>query len=158
MSQDNAVSVLEAPKRTNYRPKTSRKPQAIKTAVIAKRAQGETTTKIARDLGIAINTANGIIEQSGIEKILEGYKTESIGLIPEALRVARVRLAGNSEAMCVKVLENSIWPLDTKGNSSKMSGDTILQQTIQNLIMPASRAQETSEDKAIVVEVVDNKG
>ena len=146
-------------KRTNYRPKTSKKPQAIKTAIIAKRSQGQTTTQIARDLGITRNTVNGIIEQSGIEQYLEDGTLQCARLIPESIRVVKHRLEKNSETAAFKVLEG----LGVLGEhrSFKKSNDASLQIAIQNLIMPhtsnSGSSQSTStETPAIEVKSIES--
>src|SRR5260370_26447593 len=91
-SQQAQSEAISAP-----RQRKSRKPQAIKTAVIAKRANGENITSIANDLGITRNTTRGIIAESDIDRHLQTYQHQSMELIPEALRVMRVRLQANSE-------------------------------------------------------------
>jgi hypothetical protein len=136
-----------------YPPRKSRKPQAIKTAVIAKRANGENKASIARDLEITPNCVTAICEESGIDRHLESSRLQSLELIPEAIRVARVRLSKDSENMAVKVLENTIWPLNAKTSKQPDIGLSI---AIQNLMQvqtnepqpvsaPASRPEVPSK-------------
>lgn len=154
MPINGTEQALEA-KKTKYRPAHSIKAPAVKTAVISRRTQGQTKAQIARELGIATNTVNGIIEESGLDKILSDQGLESAKLIPEALRVAHVRLAKDSESMAIKVLENTIWPLNDRLTGNKrMAGDVTLNQTLQVLL-----SNETAKDEKLnspVLNVIPN--
>ena len=110
----------------------SRKAPAIKTAVVLKRANGEPISHIARDLGITHNTTRGIIEEMDVDRQLQTYADQSLELVPEALRVMRVRLLANSENAAIKTLESTIWPLTDK--RGKGTGDQKLVFAIQNLM------------------------
>jgi hypothetical protein len=137
------TSIVVAPKKSKYRPASSRKPPAIKTAVISRRSQGITKRQIAREVGISANTVNCILEESHLDAIMADQAQESAKLIPEALRVARVRLSKDSENMAIKVLENTIWPLQDKPNGRRMNTDVVLNQTLQVLLKGNTDAQST---------------
>ncbi len=109
----------------------SRKAPAIKTQVIIRRSQGEDKTRISKDLGIARNTVTRILDESNVEQTIEANRAASLGLIPAAIRVAEHRLSQNSENMAIKVLENTIWPLNAKQSKSPDIGLTV---AIQNLM------------------------
>lgn len=124
----------------------SRKAPAIKTAVIIKRSQGQDKTSISNDLGIARNTVTRILEESNVEQTIEANRAASLGLIPSAIRVAEFKLSQNSENMAIKVLENTIWPLNTKQGKSADPGLTL---AIQNLMGNVTVQQSTTELKPV---------
>lgn len=124
----------------------SRKPPAVKTAVIAKRAQGQNITSIAKDLGITRNTTRTIIQESDIDRQIQSGQLQSLDLIPEALRVARVRLGKDSETMAIEVLRQSIWPLNAKPGRAPDANLTIAIQNLMQVQAPQSVKQETVID------------
>jgi hypothetical protein len=155
MSSDQQIAPTQQvkPYKKPYPPRKSRKPQAIKTAVIAKRANGANKASIARDLQITPNCVTAIVEESGIDRHLEDAQLQSVKLIPQAIRVAEHRLAQNSENMAIKVLENTIWPLNAKSPKPQDQGLTL---AIQNLLLGNVTVQSTEskpveQNKAIDV-------
>jgi hypothetical protein len=124
------------PQKTSYRPRSSKKAPVIKTEVIAPRAQGQSKSKIAREMGIAYNTASSVIRLSNIDEMLEDGRIQSANLIPEAIRVAKARLAQNSENMAIKVLENSVWPIEAKATGNPINPR--LENVIQMLLHPGA--------------------
>lgn len=145
-------------KKTKYRPSHSIKAPSIKTAVISRRSQGQSKAQIAREIGISANTVNCIVEESGLDAILQDQGLQSAKLIPEALRVASVRLAKDSETMAIKVLENTIWPLQEKQSGQRMTGDTVLNQTLNVLLrgdpQPVEPAKSDSETRTVEVKPI----
>ena len=123
----------------------SRKAPSLKTAVIVKRSQGQDKTSISKDLGIARNTVTRILEENDVTRDIEANQRVSLGLIPRAIQVAHDRLTKGSENMAIKVLENTIWPLNQKQGKG-LGADVQLNLAIQNLIQPQSQ-----ENKAVEV-------
>lgn len=109
----------------------SNKAPALKAAVLIQRANGTPKMQIARELEIARGTVDAIIEEANLDVQLESGILQSVTLIPEAIRVAKHRLSQNSENMAIKVLENTIWPLNQK---SGKGNDPHLTLAIQNLM------------------------
>lgn len=107
--------------------------------MIVQRSQGRAKSHIAKDLGITHNTVNRILEESDVERLCTAGQQLSAGLIPQAIRVAEHRLSQNSENMAIKVLENTIWPLNGKNRSAGMRGDLMV--NIQNLIQSTTPAK-----------------
>jgi hypothetical protein len=124
----------------------SRKAPALKTQVIIKRSQGQDKTSIGKDLGIARNTVTRIIEECDVERHIEANRSASLDLIPESIRVAKYRLSQNSENMAIKVLENTIWPLNAKQGKAPEPGLTIAIQNLMQVQPNQPVKQETSID------------
>lgn len=133
-----------------YPPRKSRKAPAVKTAVIAKRAQGQNITSIANDLGITRNTTRSIIEESDIDRQLESGQLQSLSLIPAALRVMHDRLAKGSENAAIKTLEATIWPLQSKTSKQQDPGLVLAIQNLMGNVTVGSAAQlaQPIENKA----------
>jgi hypothetical protein len=117
--------------RRAYKPLRTRKAPTIQNAVLAKRANGSSKAKISKELGIAHNTVTNILELSNFDRSLDLERQNSLELIPLAIRTAKHRLSQNSENMAIKVLENTIWPLNAKQSKAPDAGLTI---AIQNLM------------------------
>lgn len=100
----------------------SRKAPSLKTAVIVRRSQGQDKTRISKDLGIARNTVTRILEENDVTRHLEANRGASLDLIPKAIQVAHDRLSKGSENMAIKVLENTIWPLNQKQGKPQDQG------------------------------------
>lgn len=64
----------------------SRKPTAVKTAVIAKTVAGKTKTQIAKELGVTRNTVRRILNESEIDQILGEGKSAIMQLVPHAAK------------------------------------------------------------------------
>jgi|SRR5580704_3698424 transposase-like protein len=118
----------------SVKPRRSNKSPAVKASVVAKRVSGESITQIARDLDITRPTVYAILNETNIDAMLKNQAIESANLIPEALRVARVRLAKDSETMAIETLKNTIWPLQEKPHGKQMAGDVTLNQTLNVLL------------------------
>jgi hypothetical protein len=104
----------------------SRKAPGLKADVITRRVQGQSKRSISKDLGITRGTVATILEESHIEQHLETYQAQSVELVPEALRVMKVRLSMNSENAAIKTLESTIWPLNAKQNSKAADPGLVL--------------------------------
>ena len=145
-----------APAIKTYR---SRKPQAVKTAVLAKRVNGANKAQICRDLGIAKNTVNRILDESDIDAQLESGTAQACRLIPKAIKVVDDRLSKGSENAAFRLLEG-VGVLGEKRNMKK-SNDPSLQIAIQNLIMPhtsnsGSSQSPSTETPAIEVKSIES--
>src|SRR5882762_8176838 len=114
-----------------YKPKSSRKAPAIQNAILAKRANGASKLKISKDLQIGYNTVTSVIELNDFDTTLANEQKESLRLVPRAIQVAHDRLTKGSENMAIKVLENTIWPLNAKTSKPHDVGLTL---PIQNLM------------------------
>jgi DNA-binding transcriptional MocR family regulator len=128
------------------KPRKCRTAPGIKTAVIQRRVSNQSKRKIASELGIGRNTVTRILEDSHVEQALECGIQASVGLIPQAIRVAEFKLSQNSENMAIKVLENTIWPLNTKQGKPQDPGLTL---AIQNLMGNVTVQQSTTELKPV---------
>jgi hypothetical protein len=135
--------------RRAYKPKKTLKAPAIQAKVLTHRALGTPKHKIAKELGIDKRTVNSIIDLHNFDQDIETGRALSVGLIPESIRVAKHRLSQNSENMAIKVLENTIWPL----NAKQMRAPTDVQLTlaIQNLIQPQSAPASPAESTSACV-------
>ena len=106
----NAPQSQLEPIPATFQPKKQRKstkPAAIKTAVTAKYLIGETKTQIAKDLGIAHNTVNSILNAQEInELVLEG-RSKCVQMIPRSVRVMSDRLAKGSETAALAILRGT---------------------------------------------------
>jgi predicted transcriptional regulator len=76
---------------------TSRKPEATKQAVVAKRLQGESKREISRDLGIARETVDNILDESNVEAALAQWRRDYLKLVPAALGVVKRMFENNAE-------------------------------------------------------------
>lgn len=130
--------VIEPKQHSAYHPTKSRKPQAIKNAVIVKRVNGQSKSSIARDLGIAVNTVNGIIEQSDIEKQLQDGLSQCANLISKSVKVIDQRLDKGSESAAFGILNPLVLSRAAQANPQRMTADVHLQQAINVLIQPNS--------------------
>jgi hypothetical protein len=117
--------------------------------VLTQRAIGSSKEKIAKDLKIDKRTVTNILELHDFDNELAANQSVSMSLIPEAIRVAHVRLKKDSESMAIKVLENTIWPLNNKGGKGMKPGDNLF-LSIQNLIQP----QTVKPEESITVEPI----
>jgi hypothetical protein len=137
----------------------SNKSPAVKAAVLVQRANGAQKSQIAKQLDIARGTVDAIIEEANLDVQLQSGVLQSVTLIPEAIRVAKHRLSQNSENMAIKVLENTIWPLEHNPGNRGLGHDTLLQVAITNLIQPATSnggsAQSVQAETTPIPQVVD---
>jgi hypothetical protein len=150
-SHDASPAQLQ-PRRA-YKPKRTLKPPAIQSAILAKRANGQSKAKISKDLGIAVNTITNVLDLNDFDRSLDIERRNSLSLIPAAIRTAHHRLSQNSENMAIKVLENTIWPLNEK--QGRNVGDPGLTLAIQNLMGNVSvttveqKNEQPTENRAI---------
>jgi hypothetical protein len=149
MSTTATLPSEQQPRRA-YKPKKTLKPPAIQSAILAKRANGDSKAKISRDLGMAINTVTNVLELNDFDKNLQTEQAQSLKLIPRAIQVAHDRLSKGSENMAIHVLENTIWPLQSKTSKAHDPGLTL---AIQNL-MGNVTVQSTTELKPVESEPI----
>jgi transposase-like protein len=143
-SDSQAIPALKRPR--------SRKSPAIKTAVIAKYAQGQDKTSIANELGITRNTVRAIVNETDVDRHLSANQTVSLELIPRAIQVAHDRLAKGSENMAIHVLENTIWPLNAKTSKSIDTGLTLAIQNLMGNVQvnaPAASTEQKANENAV---------
>ena len=127
----------------------SRKAPGIKAEVITRRVQGQSKRSISKDLGITRNTVATILEESHIEQHLQTYQVQSVELVPEALRVMKVRLAANSENAAIKTLESTIWPLNAKQSRTPDAGLTVaINQLMGNVTV--QQPQQVTKDMTVI--------
>lgn len=119
------------PARKAYKPRKTLKPPAIQAKVLALRHLGNSKEQIAKDLSIDKRTVTSVLELHDFDRELETGRSLSVNLIPDAIRVAKYKLSQNSENMAIKVLENTIWPLNQKAGKAI---DPRLTLSIQNLM------------------------
>ena len=133
-----------------YPPRKSRKPQAIKTAVVAKRANGQNKASIARDLQITSNCVTAIIEESDIDRIMQDGQIQTLSRVPAALQVLDVRLEKNSENAAIWLLDKCF---DAKNASRKPEpGLTLaIQNLMGNVTVQSAETKQPSEAKPIDV-------
>jgi len=135
-------------------PSKSTKPQAVKTAVIAKSLDGQPKRRIAKDLGITTNTVRSILKESQIDSLLEAGTIQCARLIPKSVEVINRRLDKDSETAAFRLLEGIgvLGPNATKQGSSPMHASVQLNQKIAVLY-----AGDAGKDKANAVQVIDVK-
>jgi hypothetical protein len=139
------------------KPRKSIKSPGTKALVIAKRVQGDSKRKIARDLNLPRVTVTSILDESNLDQQLTSGKLQSAGLISRAIGVIETRLRLNSENAAIKVLENTIWPLNEK--QGRNAGDPGLTLAIQNLmgnvsVTTTNSALPTEQPKSATLDVV----
>ncbi len=113
----------------------STKSASIKSAVIARRVNGQSKNTISKDLGIGRNTVTTILKESNLEQAIADLQRESLGLVPKAITALHFRLDNYSESAAIDTLKNTIWPLNSKSGSGMKPGDQLF-LSIQNLIQP----------------------
>jgi hypothetical protein len=153
---ENTLLGQQPIRKKSYKPTKTLKPPAIQSAILAKRASGSSKAKIAKELGMAVNTVTNVLELNDFDRSLEVEQRTSLALIPRAIQVAHDRLSKGSENMAIKVLENTIWPLNAKTSKQQDAGLTL---AIQNLMgnVTVGNAQPV-ENKAIEAQVVVSTG
>jgi hypothetical protein len=134
----------------------SRKAPGIKADVITRRVQGQSKRSISKDLGITRGTVSTILEESHIEQHLENYQAQSVELIPEALRVMKVRLAANSENAAIKTLESTIWPISDKRNKAPDVGLTVAIQNLMQVSLHNNAAQPSTDTSTQSTHVIES--
>jgi hypothetical protein len=132
-SQNSPTSALEPIPATKkpYKPRKTLKPPALQAKVLTKRHMGDSKRQIAKDLGIAFNTVTSIVELNNFDSTLQSEQAESLNLIPLARNAVLERLKKNDGNIGLRVLENTIWPLNAKTSKQQ---DPHLTLAIQNLM------------------------
>jgi hypothetical protein len=149
-SQDAPPS--DSQPRRAYKPTRSLKPPAIQSAVLAKRANGSSKRQISKDLGVAFNTVTNILELNNFDANLDAERKESLSLIPLARAAVKARLEKNDGAIGIKVLENSIWPLNAKTSRQPDAGLTLaIGQLMGNVTVASTTELKPIESAAICV-------
>ena len=129
--------------------KSTRKAPAIKNAVTAKRIAGQSNAQISRDLGIAVNTVKSIARLTDVDRMFEDGRLGTLQRIPEALKTLDVRLEKNSENAALWVLDKCFD--NNKVTGQHMTGDTVLNQTLNVLLRGPETAKSDSETRTVEV-------
>src|SRR6202035_4756441 len=148
MSSSNPTNTLKAPSQpiTAIKARLSMKPPAVKAAIIAKRANGEDTTKIAKDLGITRNTTRKIIAESNIDRLIESAEVGAAHLIHKSINVLDQRLDKCSESAATFILSNTVFSDRYSKQGKAIAGDTVVQLAINNLINVPQNNLEKAEE------------
>jgi hypothetical protein len=113
----------------------SNKPQAIKTAVVAKTLAGESKTQIANDLDITRNTVNRILEESELNDYVLRGKSRIHEMIPKSILAVDNALSGANPNANV-----GMWLLERTGvvsdDRSKLPPVVMPVQIITNVQLP----------------------
>jgi hypothetical protein len=113
----------------------SHKSPSIKAAVVARRVQGESKSKIARDLRISRNTVTGILEGSDIEQFLEAGRDQCARLNPKAVRAVEKTLDKGDGALGLRFLEGvGVLGPESSRRPAGMFPDVALMQSINVLL------------------------
>jgi H2-forming N5,N10-methylenetetrahydromethanopterin dehydrogenase-like enzyme len=124
----------------SYLRKTSRKAPALKNNVIARRMAGEPKSKIARDLGMSVNTVASIIELSDIDKMLQSGQVESHRLIPKSISVVSNKLDVNDLDAAKFILSNTVFA--ERGNHKVSSPDTTINTALSVYVSTNDKVDE----------------
>lgn len=144
------MEVLEQKKNSALRSRSIKAP-AVKTEIIARRVQGQSRTKIAKEMGIAPNTVSSIVALSNIDSMMEDGRLGAMKRLPKALDVLDVRLEKNSESAAIWLLDKCFD--ESKVQGKKMGSDVTLTQTL-NVLLHGSTG-ETANVSAGEVKVVE---
>jgi hypothetical protein len=85
----------------------SRKPQAVKNAVLSRYVAGNSKAQIARDLNISEPTVYRILDESEIRQIVEEGHSRAVQLIPKALDAVEGRLDRGDGRIGISVLSGT---------------------------------------------------
>jgi len=85
----------------------SRKPQAVKNAVLSGYVAGSSKAQIARDLNISEPTVYRILDESEIRQIVEEGHSRAVQLIPKALDAVEGRLDHGDGRIGISVLNGT---------------------------------------------------
>jgi hypothetical protein len=141
---------------TVYR-RSTRKAPAVKNAVVAKRLAGESTAKISRDLGIAVNTVRNITNLTDVDRMMEDGRAGAMNRVPAALKTLDVRLEKNSESAALWLLDKCFDNQQPTGN--RLASDVTLNQTLNELLHsdPASsNPAETSNPEKLKSSIIND--
>ena len=75
----------------------SNKPQAIKTAVVARKVGGESNARISRELGISRNTVQRILSEAELSSLVAKGKGDLYELIPQAVKRYAAKVRANPD-------------------------------------------------------------
>jgi len=127
-------------KKSTILQRSTRKAPAIKNAVVARRLSGEPISKIAKDVGLAVNTVKSIINLTDVDKMMEDGRAGAMNRIPQALKTLDVRLEKNSESAAIWLLDKCFENQQQTGK--KMASDTTLNQTLNILLHGDNSSKE----------------
>ena len=85
----------------------SKKPQAVKNAVLSRYVAGTSKAQIARDLNISEPTVYRILDESEIRQIVEEGHSRAVQLIPKALDAVEGRLDRGDGRIGISVLSGT---------------------------------------------------
>jgi hypothetical protein len=115
-----------------YKPKRTLKAPTTQSAIMTRRALGQSKRQISKDLGIAVNTITNVLELNDFDARLTDGRSLCAELIPASVRVVKHRLAQNSENAAFKLLEGiGVLGRDVKQGKAPEPGLTL---AIQNLM------------------------
>ena len=86
---------------------TSRKPPAVKAAVIARYAEGKARAGIARELHVDRETVTRILNEPGIKEAVEASRARVMALLPKAERAIKQQLDEGDGDLGLRLLEKS---------------------------------------------------
>lgn len=142
-----------------YKPRKTLKSPAIQAQVLAKRVTGDSKAKIARDLGMAVNTVTSIIELTDFEREIEAGRISCVKLIGKGAQAIEKAFDKGDGALAVRMFEGlGILGNSTKTGNKAMGADLHLQQAINVLIQPSPSPIAVPQNSAIDAQVIDNKG
>ena len=85
----------------------SKKPQAVKNAVLSRYVAGSSKAQIARDLSISEPTVYRILDESEIRQFIEEGHSRAVQLIPKALDAVEGRLDRGDGRIGISVLNGT---------------------------------------------------
>jgi len=135
--------------RKSYLSKKSMKAPAVQTAVVTRRALGQSKAQISQEVGIAKNTVSSIIEQSEIDRILEDQTLSCAKLLPKCVREVDYHLDRHSLTAALSLLTPMVLNRDTAINASQV-GNMHISQTIQMLLHPDKPAEPVKATETII--------
>ena len=134
MSVPDTSPAQPEPRRA-YKPRKSTKSSGIKSQVITRRINGQSKRMISQQLGMTRNTVTNILEEANIEQAMRSGTERSVNLIYKALNAVEGKLDKGDANIGVKLLENTIWPINGNNHRGMKPGDQLF-LSIQNLIQP----------------------
>jgi|SRR5579859_133176 len=117
----------------------SRKAPAIKTAVILSRVEGKPWSHIAKDLGIAVNTAKAIVEESDVDRQLSTAHALSTTLLPKAIQAVEKTLDKGDGILGLNFLKWQLGDSPNSKNGQQNALNAVFQQCqvlIQSAVTP----------------------
>jgi hypothetical protein len=86
---------------------TSRKPPAVKAAVIARFAEGKPRVAIAQELNVDRETVTRILNEPGIKEAVASSRARVLALLPKAERAVEQQLEKGDGDLGLRLLEKS---------------------------------------------------